>query len=87
MNYKINKPTNPPVGYRMLIENQDLTAVRDLIWISENNGKTHRWAHAINQTKSGLKVASDTNKLYKEPKNIDDYFFFRCRKVGREKIT
>lgn len=83
MKYTMTKP-NPPQGYRMLIEGQDMTGTRDLIWIMD--GKSgHRWAHCIKQTDSGLALAADTAKLYKEPKQLEDYYFFRCRKLGHEK--
>jgi len=80
----MNKPTNPPQGYRMLIEGQDITTARDLIWVTEMrpNGFGHRWAHAIQQTPTGMCLCADTAQPYKEPKNVEDYYFFRCRKIG-----
>lgn len=83
----MNKPT-PPVGYRMLKEGIDISSVQDLIWaIDEKSVSIHssriyrRWMHSIMQTDDGLKIASDVNKPYVEPKSVEDYCFFRCRKI------
>lgn len=82
-NYLLRKPS-PPAGYRLLIEGQDKTAAQDLIWVMEKDGG-QRWRMAIKQTDAGLALASDTAQLYKEPKQIEDYCFFRCRKLGHER--
>jgi hypothetical protein len=83
----MKKPTNPPQGYRMLIEGQDVTTAQDLLWVSELKDFriSHRWAHAVKQTENGLVVAADTGQLYKEPKQVEDYCFFRCRKIGLQR--
>jgi hypothetical protein len=73
------KPTPPP-GYKMLEEGKDMTTVYDLIWAIDKNGKSQRWAHAILETDEGIKMASDTHQTYVEPKNVEDYCFFRCKK-------
>lgn len=86
MNYIMNKPT-PPTGYRMLIEGKDISSVQDLIWmidersIKDIHQPTQRWGYSIMQSNDGLKIASDVNMPYVEPKNIEDYCFFRCRKI------
>jgi hypothetical protein len=86
MSYLINKPI-PPIGYRMLVEDVDISSVQDLIWIVDprsvsKGGKIiQRWAHSIMQSDEGLKISSDINRRYIEPKNIEDYCFYRCRKI------
>lgn len=86
MTYIMNKPT-PPTGYRMLEENKDISSVQDLIWmIDEKTYKnishfSQRWGYSIMQSNEGLKIASDVNMPYVEPKNVEDYCFFRCRKA------
>ncbi len=77
------KKPEPPAGYRMLVEGQDKTNVHDLIWIYDNGNP--RWAMSIKQSEEGLQIASDTGILYKEPKSVEDYCFYRCRKIGNEK--
>ena len=84
MNYIMKKPT-PPSGYRMLVEGQDMAMPQDLIWIMSNDGKSHHWTHCIKQTDEGIRLSSDTAKLYSEPKRVEDYCFFRCRKSGLQK--
>lgn len=82
----MNKPS-PPVGYKMLEEGKDISSVQDLIWIvddrsvSKGGRITQRWAHSIMQSDEGLKIASDVNQRYIEPKNVEDYYFYRCRKL------
>jgi hypothetical protein len=85
MEYLFKKPT-PPTGYKMLEEEKDLTSMYDLVWIiderrSKNGYFPQRWSHAIMETEEGIKVFSDTNKKYIEPKKAEDYCFFRCKKV------
>ena len=83
MSYLMHKPT-PPVGYTMLRDGIDQTTAYDFIWVVElkDSRVVQRWAHAIKQTDRGLALASDTGQLYKEPKTLEDYCFFRCRKMG-----
>lgn len=81
----MNKPT-PMVGYRMLEEGKDITSMYDLIWAIDEkrskNGYYHqRWTHSVRNTEEGIKIASDTNQRYFEPKTVEDYCFFRCRKL------
>lgn len=83
MSYKITKPTNPPEGYRMLIEGQDINSTKDLIWAMEKGSQ--RWAHCIKQTPDGFRLTTGTGEQYKEPKQIEDYCFFRCRKMGEQR--
>lgn len=64
----------------MLIEGQDTNGIKDFIWVMEKGSQ--RWAHCIKQTKDGMRVVSGTGELYKEPKQLEDYCFFRCRKIG-----
>lgn len=86
MNYLMKKPM-PPTGHRMLEEGKDISSVQDFIWmIDDRTNKdyqhpTQRWGYSIMQTSEGLKIASDVNMPYVEPKNIEDYCFFRCRKI------
>ncbi len=86
MNYLMNKPV-PPNGYRMLEEGKDISSVQDLIWVIDERyvsktGKiSQRWAHSIMQSDEGLKIASDVNQTYIEPKSVEDYCFYRCRKI------
>ncbi len=79
----MKKPT-PPEGYRNLLPDQDITGVKDLIWIHDNNGRG-RWVRAFQQTKTGISIASDTGNIYKDPVNVEDYYFFRCRERGEVK--
>ena len=85
MTYLMKRPI-PPEGYRMLEEGKDTTTVYDLIWIVDNNNSANgyynrRWARAIVNERDGLKVPSDTNVKYVEPKQVEDYCFFRCRQT------
>ena len=52
------KKPEPPAGYRMLIEGQDFTDTKDLIWITEERGS--RWAMSITQTDVGIAIAAIT---------------------------
>jgi hypothetical protein len=87
MSYLINKPI-PPIGYRMLVEGEDISSVQDLIWIISEKSKSkqcgnlsQRWAHSIMQTDKGLKISYGVNRTYTEPRNVEDYCFYRCRKI------